>query len=309
MKGLVLQHTVEGGRSRTRSYGKAPVTDSPDVKSAERATGQYQRTVDAFFRDHSSYWRDVYWANTLSAIIYRERRSAVLSMVDKLRLPVWSRVLEVGCGAGSITIPLAKRGYSVNAVDTVEGMLELSRHAADEAGLSANVETTSADICQLTFRSRLFALVVVVGVFTWLEQPRKALMELYRVTKPGGYIILTATNSWCLNQVLDPLCFPGLRPMRWQIAQMLENMNLWDRSRPRQQRYSIRHFDALISEAGLHKLAGRTLGFGPFTMFKRKLLPHPVGVKVHQIFQSIADRQFPVIRSSGTVYVVLAQKL
>ncbi len=303
-----MQHTVEQDRSRTGSDGKAPVTDSPGFKSGARGTGQYQRTVDAFFQDRSSYWRDVYRADTLSAFIYRERRSAVLSMVDKLRLPVWSRVLEAGCGAGPITVPLARRGFRVMAVDTVAGMLELTRHAVVEAGLSANVEISSADICQLGLPSQHFALVIAVGLFPWLDSPERAMLEVLRVTRPGGYIILTATNNWCLHQILDPLCFPGLRPMRWQIAQVLDNLNLWDRSRPRQQRYSLKHFDALISQAGLRKLEGKTLGFGPFSMFKRKLLPDRVGIKVHQKFQSLANRQFPVIRSTGAVYVVLAQK-
>jgi ubiquinone/menaquinone biosynthesis C-methylase UbiE len=274
----------------------------------ERGGSHYQRTVDAFFQKRSTYWRDVYSANTLSASIYRDRRTTVLSMVDKLRLPARSRILEIGCGAGPMTVPLAKRGYRVNAVDTVEGMLELARYAVNEAGLSANVEMSSADICQLEFPSQHFALVTVVGVFAWLENPERAIMETVRVTKPGGYIILTATNSWSLNQILDPLCFPALRPMRWQIAEMLEKMNIWGRSKPRQHRYSIKDIDALIRHAGLHKLEGKTLGFGPFTIFKRNLLPNSVGVKVHQKLQSLADSQFPVIRSAGVVYVVVAQR-
>lgn len=284
------------------------MSNPPGFKSVERATDQYQNVVNAFFQKRSSYWRDVYQAETLSAFIYRERRTAVLSMVDKLRLPIWSRVLEAGCGAGPITVPLAARGLRVNAVDTVEGMLELARHAVAEAGLSANVEMSSADISQLSFPSRHFSLVIAVGVFAWLENPERAMLEMVRVTKPGGYIILTATNNWCLSQILDPLCFPGLRLMRWQIADMLERFNLWTRSKPRQHRYSIKHIDALISQAGLCKLEGKTLGFGPFTIFKRNLLPNPVGVKVHQKLQSLAARQFPVVRSSGAIYVALAQK-
>jgi ubiquinone/menaquinone biosynthesis C-methylase UbiE len=304
----VLPGAGEHYRSHVTNDGKACKRGPTNVNSVETSIGQRRKAVDAFFHDHSRYWRDVYRADTLSAFIYRERRSSVLSMVDQLGLPVWSRILEVGCGAGSTSVALAKSGYRVNAVDTVEGMLELTRQAADEAGLGANLEISSADICQLSFPSQHFALVVAVGVFAWLEHPRQALMELYRITKSGGYVILTATNRWCLNQILDPLCFPGLRPMRWRIAEVLERLNVWRRSRPRQHRYSLKQIDALLSQTGFHKLAGRTLGFGPFTFFKQKFLPNPVGVKVHQKFQALADRNFPVIRSCGVVYFVLAQK-
>lgn len=279
-----------------------------DINTVTRVASRYQQTVDSFFEGRSSYWRDVYQARTLSAFIYRDRRSAVLSMVDKLHLPKSSRILEVGCGAGSITIPLAKKGYRISAVDTVEGMLELTRDAAQRAGLSGNVETSPADVYQSGFPSEHFSLVIAVGLFPWLEHPAKALLEMYRVTKSGGYVILTAPNKWCLNHLLDPLCFPALQPLRWQIAEVLAKLNVWDRSRPRQYRYSAKQVDALLRQAGFHKLAARTLGFGPFTLLKQKLLPNSAGVKLHQKLQRLAGRGFPAIRSCGVVYVSLSQK-
>lgn len=280
----------------------------PDVNSVTKIASRYQQTVNSFFEGRSSYWRDVYRARTLSAFIYRDRRSAVLSMVDKLCLAKGSRILEVGCGAGSITIPLAKRGYRVSAVDTVEGMLELTRNAADGAGLSGNVETSPADVYQSGFPSGYFSLVMAIGLFPWLEYPAKALVEMYRVTKSGGYVILTAPNKWCLIHLLDPLCFPALQPLRWQIAEALTKLNVWDHSRPRQHRYSAKQVNTLLREAGFHKVAARTLGFGPFTLLKQKLLPNRAGVKLHQKLQRLAGRGFPVIRSCGTVYVSLSQK-
>lgn len=279
-----------------------------NIKFAERVSTPYQETVDSFFQGRSSYWRDVYRADTLSAFMYRERRSAVLSMIDTLRIPISSRVLDVGCGAGSITIPLAQRGYRVSAVDTVEAMLDLTRRAANEAGLTANVETSLADICQMGFPSQHFSLVIAVGLFPWLEHPERALLEMYRVTKAGGYVILTAPNRWCLNHLLDPLCFPALQPLRWQTAKVLAKLNVWNRSRPPQYRYSARQIDVLIRQSGFHKLAARTLGFGPFTLLKQTLLPNSAGVKVHQGLQRLATLGFPLIRSCGVVHVSLSQK-
>jgi ubiquinone/menaquinone biosynthesis C-methylase UbiE len=281
---------------------------SANFNTEEITRDEHQRFVDTFFHDHSSYWRDVYHADTLRAFIYRERRSAVLSMVDKLRLPESSHVLEVGCGAGSTSVALARRGYKVTAVDTVDDMIHFTRQAVDRAGLGTNVETTSADICHLSFPGRHFDLILAVGVIPWLEQPGNAISELYRVVKRGGYVILTAANTWCLSQILDPLCFPGLRPLRWQIANILENLNIRKRSKPRLHWHSIKEIDALLRRSGFHKLAGRTLGFGPFTLFGHKLLPEPAGVKVHHKIQSLADRQFPGIRSFGVGYIVCAQK-
>lgn len=278
-----------------------------DTNSLTTETGRYQSVVDAFFRDSSRYWRDVYQEDSLDAFIYRERQSAVLAMVDQLGLPARSHVLEVGCGAGLTAVALAQRGYAVEAIDTVEAMLNLTRQAATDAGVGTLIKTTLRSVLEMSFPPQ-FDLVVSMGVTPWLEQPGKAILEMGRVLKPGGHVILTADNHWCLNQMLDPLCFPGLRPVRWKIGDALERLNLRTASRPRLHRHSIKQIDGLLNRAGFQKVQGLTLGFGPFTLFKRKLLTDRVGIKLHRHLQVLADRQFPGIRSTGIEYVVMGKK-
>ena len=277
-----------------------------DLHRAE--TIHSQRVVDAFFRATSRYWKDVYEEDSLDALIYRERQSAVLALVDTLGLPERSHVLEVGCGAGLTAVALAKRGYTVDAIDTVEAMLGLTRQTAIDAGVETLVKTTLSSVFEMSFPSQHFDLAVAVGVVPWLKRPEKALLEMDRVVKSGGFVILTADNNGCLNQMLDPLCFPWLRPLRWKIGDTLERLNLRTASRPRLHRHSIRQIDELLSQAGFHKLEGKTLGFGPFTFFKRKLIPDAIGIRLHQRLQALADRQFPGIRSTGTEYIVMAGK-
>jgi ubiquinone/menaquinone biosynthesis C-methylase UbiE len=277
-----------------------------NLQSAE--TAHYQRAVDAFFRASSRYWRDVYQEDSLNALIYRERQSAVLAMVEMLKLPERSRVLEVGCGAGLTAVALAKHGYAVNAIDTVEAMLDLTRHAAVGAGVDRLVQTTLDNVLEMDFPSQRFELVVAMGVLPWLECAEKALLEMDRVVKPGGHIILTADNHWCLNQMLDPLCFPGFRHARWKIGDMLDRLNLRSASRPRLHRHSIKHIDGLLRQTGLQKVQGITLGFGPFTFFKRKLIPDGIGIALHRRLQAMANRHYPGIRATGTEYVVMARK-
>jgi ubiquinone/menaquinone biosynthesis C-methylase UbiE len=274
----------------------------------KREMGQYQRLVDAFFRDSWRYWRDVYQEGSLSAHIYRQRQSSVLAMVDQLELPARSRILEVGCGAGLTTVALAGRGYTVDAIDTVGEMLELTRQAALDAGVGPQVRTSLSSALEINFPAQRFDLVVAMGVLPWLRHPKEALSEMGRVIKPGGHVIVTADNHWCLSQMFDPLCFPGLRPARWMIADVLERFGLRTASRPRLYRHTIRHIDTLLLRAGLQKVQGITLGFGPFTFFKRSLLTDRIGIKLHEKLQELAGRQFPGIRSTGTEYVVMARK-
>lgn len=270
--------------------------------------GRYQSIVDAFFRDCSRYWKNIYQEASLNALIYRQRQSLVLAMADEIGLLEGARVLEVGCGAGLTAVALAQRGYAVDAIDSVEAMIHLTRQAALDAGMGRRVKTSLCSVLEMSFPAQHFELVVAMGVLPWLECAKDALSEMDRVVKHGGHIIVTADNHWCLNQMFDPLCFPGLRSVRWRIADVLERLRLRTASRPRLHRHSVRQIDELLFQAGLQKVQGMTLGFGPFTLFKRKLLPNRVGIMVHEKLQSFADGQFPGIRSTGTEYVVMARK-
>src|SRR5437773_1141181 len=60
--------------------------------------------------------------------------------------------------------------------------------------------------------------------------------------------------------------------------------------------------------AGLEKIAGRTVGFGPFSVLGWKVLSDSSGVRVHRRLQQLADRGVPILRSMGTQYIVLARK-
>src|SRR5207237_333676 len=100
------------------------------------STVEQQKRVDIHFRYSANYWRDLYNANGLFEVIHQQRRAIVLGLVDELALPSGSHILEIGCGAGLTTIALAQRGFTVQAVDTVDRMVALTRQAATEAGVA-----------------------------------------------------------------------------------------------------------------------------------------------------------------------------
>ncbi len=269
---------------------------------------KHRQFVDEFFRVHSTYWRDVYQADTLSALIYRERQAVVLRMIDSLQIPEGARLLDIGCGAGLTAVALARRKFMVTAADSVEDMLDLTSQAAAEAGVSQSVKPCLADVCELRFPSDSFDAVVAMGVLPWVDCPQNAISEIHRVLRPGGHVVMTADNSWCLNQILDPLCFPGLRPLRWRIGEMLEKLKVRRPSRPRLHRHSIKYINGLIRQVGFHILASKTLGFGPFTFFKQELFPESISIKIHLQLQNLADYKVRRLGSLGTEYVVLARK-
>ena len=83
-----------------------------------------QGKVNDYFRARSSYWKDIYSSRGVQAEIYRLRLALVLAWIDDLALAPGSRVLEVGCGAGFLSVALAQRELREHAIDSAETMVE-----------------------------------------------------------------------------------------------------------------------------------------------------------------------------------------
>ena len=268
-----------------------------------------QKRVEAHFQETASYWKEIYQGGDVSATIYQQRRDAVLALVDKLELATESHILEVGCGAGVTSVALARRGYHVQAVDSVTAMIDLTRQAVSDAGVSQRVTPSVCDVNSLAFADHVFDLVLAIGVIPWVQSPEQVLQEMGRVVRPGGYLIVSSENLWQLHHVLDPLLNPLLVQLRPRVGDLLRGIGLRKPlASPRHHACSNQKFDQQLASLNLEKLESMTLGFGPFTLFFQHVLPESLGVKFHRALQRLADRKVPLLRSGGSNYIVLARK-
>lgn len=99
------------------------------------------------------------------------------------------RVLDVGCGPGSITVDLARRvdPGEVVGVDAAAAVLDTARAAARDAGV-ANVHFERADVYELPYDDGSFDLVHAHQVLQHLGDPVRALREMRRVCASSGTI-------------------------------------------------------------------------------------------------------------------------
>ena len=113
-----------------------------------------------------------------------------------------AHVLDVGCGLGDVTRELAalvgKTGRVVG-VDLSENMVAESRRRTEGTGLS--VAFQRGDIHQLNLPLESFDACRSSRVFLYLDDPRKALSELVRLTRPGGTVLIFEPefDSWLLD--------------------------------------------------------------------------------------------------------------
>lgn len=93
-------------------------------------------------------------------------------------------VLEVAPGPGYLAIELAKRGYTVTALDISQSFVRIARENAAHAGVSIDVRHGNAGA--MPFAEGSFDVVVCVAAFKNFTDPGGAIDEMYRVLRPGG---------------------------------------------------------------------------------------------------------------------------
>ncbi|MBK3569264.1 class I SAM-dependent methyltransferase [Streptomyces sp. MBT62] len=125
-----------------------------------------------------------------SALRSHRQRTAANSAAYLLgSLKPHMKILDIGCGPGTITADLAALvpdGH-VTGVDHAAGVLEPAREVAAERGLT-NVDFAVADVHALDYPDNTFCVVHAHQVLQHVGDPVQALREMVRVTKPGGFI-------------------------------------------------------------------------------------------------------------------------
>lgn len=178
MIGFVIRfrlHTMRHGRARTSPRAVAAVESGPttgdhDQTDFDAVAGVYDESLPAHVMAH-----------------YLDKR------VEFIRryLPTGGKVLDVGCGTGVLAARLASEGYEVTGVDPFAGMLE---HLRQREPSVAAVHASGQD---LPFEDDTFDLTCCVAVMHHVADPKDVhdtLVEMTRVTKPGGYVLVWDHN-------------------------------------------------------------------------------------------------------------------
>jgi len=154
------------------------------------------------------------------------------------------RVLDCGCGPGTITVGLAQmvaQGQVVG-IEREQAELAQARRYADQQGV-ANIEFRVGNVYKIPFPAASFDAVLAHAVLQHLAEPGQALQEMYRVLKPGGLIGLREEDRD--GDVIYPL------PPRLQEAHALL-MRLW--SQAGGDPYFPKRYRAVLREAGFTRI-------------------------------------------------------
>ena len=123
----------------------------------------------------------------------------------RLHLPPRCRVLDLGCGTGSLLAGMAARWPSAQLVglDLSGNMLQVAR-----TKLHAGIPLMLADALRLPYKSAIFDVVLCCNAFHYWRTPEQGLSEIARVLRPGGEVVIT---DWCDDYLMCRICNVFLR--------------------------------------------------------------------------------------------------
>lgn len=123
--------------------------------------------------------------------------------------------LDIGCSWGPLTFSLAesKNVKTVIGIDVELQALELAKAIKDSSFFGSNsnrkIQFIEAAAEKLPFENNHFDLIVCNTVIEHVSDIEKAVLEMYRILKPGGFIYLEAPNYiWPYEPHLNLWMFP-----------------------------------------------------------------------------------------------------
>lgn len=102
------------------------------------------------------------------------------------------RILDIGCGGGLLSEPMARLGADVVGADAAEGNIPVARVHAEEQGLDIDYRHTTAEA--LAAAGETFDVILNMEVVEHVADPLAFLTACHALLKPGGLMTCSTIN-------------------------------------------------------------------------------------------------------------------
>ena len=121
-------------------------------------------------------------------------------LIEKINVSKDDTILDLGCGEGSITIPLAKRAKSVTGVDSAYKMLEILNEKAQKEGIG-NIKTIEEDLTKITIDNvGKHDIIVASRSLNGVLDIKETIANINEIADKYVYITLFGPNNWKIER-------------------------------------------------------------------------------------------------------------
>ncbi len=201
--------------SVVKSHSVLASTSDQDDARLDQVIEMRRSKSQAFFSSAASKW------DRLRAELFGHRVDAWAFAAS---MPNDAIVGDLGCGTGSVAQTLAPWVEQVIAVDSSAAMLQSARKRLKDL---TNIDLRRGELTQLPIEDETLSYAILILVLPYLITPQSVFQEAWRVTKPGGKLIVVDMVSHDRSEYREELGhswqgFPAdqirswMKQARWQ---------------------------------------------------------------------------------------------
>jgi len=128
------------------------------------------------------------WESGDYGVFAKYLEKGALEFFNRVPIPSGTRLLDLGCGAGQLILPAARKGIRVTGLDLAANLVQQARTKAADEGLTIRVDEGDAE--DLPYPDASFDVVMSLIGSMFAPRPELVASEMSRVCRPGGNIIM-----------------------------------------------------------------------------------------------------------------------
>ena len=188
------------------------MTEAAGKTTIDDAQVEWFSKMAAEWWDPRGKFKPLHKFNPVRISYVREKACAHFGRDEKLARPLEGlRVLDVGCGGGLLSEPMARMGASVVGIDPAEKNIGIATTHANESGVSVDYRATTAEA--LAEAGESFDLVLNMEVVEHVSDVDFFLTTCASLVKPGGMMFVATINRTLKAGALA--IFAAERVLRW----------------------------------------------------------------------------------------------
>jgi len=172
---------------------KTATGETKATTTVDRAEiARFAESADSWW-DPSGAFRPLHQLNPVRLAFIRDRLAAYFGRDIHAPKPFAGlRLLDIGCGGGLVSEPLARLGAAVTGVDAAGEALAIARAHAESAGLDIEYRQAAAE--DLADAGESFDAVLALEIVEHVADPALFLTAAARLVRPGGAFIAATLN-------------------------------------------------------------------------------------------------------------------